>query len=57
VSLATATVSTLIGSPQRGVLLGALPASLNTSTGVAVLPTGELAVVDGTENAVLIGHL
>ncbi len=58
VVIGTATVSTIIGSPyQAGVSLGALPASLNGPRGVVVLPTGELAIVDGAENAVLIGHL
>ena len=56
--IATATVSTVIGSPdQRRRLPGALPASLNQPRGVTVLPTGELAIVDAAENAVLIGHL
>jgi sugar lactone lactonase YvrE len=56
--IATATVSTVIGSPTSvGVSPGALPASLNQPRGVAVLPTGELAIVDYAENAVLIGHL
>ena len=58
VAIASATVSTVVGASDRvGVTLGALPASLNAVAGVAVLPTGELAIVDGTENAVLIGHL
>jgi sugar lactone lactonase YvrE len=57
-AIETATVSTVIGSPDRvGVSLGALPASLNDSFGIAVLPTGELAIVDYSENVVLIGHL
>ena len=56
--IATAAVSTVIGSPGRvGVSLGALPASLNDVYGVAVLPTGELAIVDNLEGTVLIGHL
>ena len=56
--IATGTVSTIIGSPTSvGVSPGALPASLNQPRGVAVLPTGELAIVDYAENAVLIGHL
>jgi hypothetical protein len=58
VDIASATVSTIIGSPDRvGVSLGALPASLNVAYGVFVLPTGELAIGDYTENAVLIAHL
>jgi len=36
------------------VSLGALPASLSAASGLALLPTGELAVMDGTENDVLI---
>ena len=35
----------------------ALPASLNLPYGVAVLPTGELAIVELRENAIMIGHL
>ncbi|HEU0115592.1 MAG TPA: hypothetical protein VFQ80_12990, partial [Thermomicrobiales bacterium] len=54
----TAAVSTVVGSPgQIGVAVGPLPASLNTPYGVVVLPTGELAISDFSENAVLIGHL
>ena len=57
IEIASAAVSTVIGSPDRvGVTLGALPAALNLAHGVAVLPTGELAIVDTTENAVLVGH-
>jgi sugar lactone lactonase YvrE len=56
--IASATVSTVIGSPGRfGVSLGALPASLSLPHGIAVLPTGELAIVDYQEGAVLIGRL
>jgi hypothetical protein len=36
------------------VALGALPASLSTVSGLAVLPTGELAVIDSAESSVLI---
>jgi hypothetical protein len=58
VVIATGAVSTIIGLPDRtGITLGALPASLNGPGGVVVLPTGELAIVDTTENAVLLGHL
>ena len=58
VAIATATVSTPIGSPDRvGVSLGALPASLNNCYGLVVLPTGDLAIVDSLEDAVLIAHL
>jgi hypothetical protein len=58
IQVASATVSTIIGATGRvGVSLGALPASLNQPRGITVLPTGELAIVDSGENAVLIGHL
>ncbi len=58
VGVEAGTVSTIIGSNDRlGVSLGALPASLNHLRGVVVLPTGELAIVDSSENAILIGHL
>ena len=42
---------------KTGCSLGALPASLSGVSGVAVLRAGELAIVDASENAVLIGHL
>jgi hypothetical protein len=46
------------GSPGKaGASLGALPASLNLPYGVTALPTGELAIVELRENAILIGHL
>ena len=46
------------GSPAKiGVSLGPLPASLKCPRSVAVLPTGELAIVDYVENAVLIARL
>jgi hypothetical protein len=58
VDIASASVSTVIGSPDRvGVSLGALPASLDVAYGVFVLPTGELAIADYVENAILIAHL
>jgi hypothetical protein len=58
IAVDTATVSTIIGRPRdKGVSLGAFPASLSGAYGLAVLPTGELAIVDGIENAILIGHL
>jgi len=58
IAIDSATVSTVIGSPGRaGVSLGPLPASLGGASGVTVLPTGELAILDAIENAVLIGHL
>jgi hypothetical protein len=56
--VSTATVSTVIGAAgQVGVGPGALPATLNAPVDVTVLPTGELAIVDAVEKAVLIGHL
>jgi hypothetical protein len=56
--VSTATVSTVIGANNRvGVGLGGLPATLNAPADVTVLPTGELAIVDSAERAVLIGHL
>jgi hypothetical protein len=56
--LASAAVSTVVGLPDRsGILLGALPASLNVPYDVTVLPTGELVIVDTLENAILIAHL
>jgi hypothetical protein len=56
--IATGAVSTVIGAPGKiGVSLGPLPASLSSARNVVVLPTGELAIVDYTENAVLIGRL
>jgi len=56
--IASAAVSTVIGSPGKvGASLGALPASLNLPYGVTVLPTGEIAIVELRENAILIGHL
>jgi hypothetical protein len=58
IAIASATVSTVIGAAGHvGVSLGALPASLNNPRGLVVLPTGELAIVDYAENAVLIAHL
>jgi hypothetical protein len=51
------TVSTVVGAPGSfGVALGPLPASLNDAYGVAVLPMGELAIVDYLESAVLIAN-
>ena len=58
IAIDSATVSTVIGSPGRmGVSVGPLPAALNVPYSIAVLPTGELAIVDTVENSVLIGHL
>jgi hypothetical protein len=58
VVVGTAAVSTIIGVPDLiGVSLGAFPSSLNDPSGLAVLPTGELAIIDTAENAVLMAHL
>jgi hypothetical protein len=58
VALDTGTATTVIGSFDRvGVSLGALPAALCPSAGIAILPTGELAIVATDENSILIGHL
>ena len=57
VVIGTATVSTVVGAPALvGVSLGALPASLNAPYSVAVLPTGQLAIVDNVENAILLAR-
>jgi hypothetical protein len=56
--ISTKTVSTVVGAPGRqGVSLGALPASLGSAWGVAVLPAGDLAITEYAENAVLLGRL
>jgi hypothetical protein len=53
--VANGTVSTVVGAPDRvGVSLGPLPGSLNGAYGVAVLPMGDLAILDYVENAVLL---
>ena len=58
VVIQTGVVSTVLGSPGwQGVSVGGLPISLTGVSGIAVLPTGDLAIVDAVENAVLIGHL
>ena len=41
---------------QMGVKLGALPGSLNTCTGLAFLPPGDLVFNVSAESAVLIAH-
>ena len=57
IAVATATVSTLVGSPGvLGVSLGALPATLNGPRGIVMLPAGKLAILDGVENALLIAR-
>lgn len=52
IALATATVTTYVGSPTAAVIEGPLPAGLNTPTGLAVGAAGELYITD--ENAVLV---
>ena len=53
--LSGANVTTLVGVPGRaGVVLGDLPAGLNRPGGLAVLPSGAVAITDSSENAVLI---
>jgi sugar lactone lactonase YvrE len=57
ITIATAAVSTVVGVPGCvGVTLGALPASLNGAVALTVLSTGDLAIVDQGENAVLIAR-
>jgi hypothetical protein len=53
IALATATVTTVVGTPfaPSGVLLGALPGRLNTPRSIAVLPGG--AIVFDDEGALL----
>jgi sugar lactone lactonase YvrE len=52
---ATGAVTTVIGVPGRlGAKEGPLPAALNQPIGLAFLYTGDLAIVDAAENAVLI---
>jgi hypothetical protein len=58
VAIGSGAVSTVIGSPgQLGVVLGALPASLNTPYGVVALPNGAIGLTDFSQNVVLVGHL
>jgi sugar lactone lactonase YvrE len=55
INVSTATVTTVIGSPNRmGVQLGPLPAGLREPWGLALGPTGELAISDATENGILL---
>jgi sugar lactone lactonase YvrE len=51
VAIGSATVSTVLWSPGAGA------ASLDTAYGIAVLSTGDLAITDFAQNAVLIGAL
>lgn len=53
IALGSGVVTTVAGVPgQHGVKLGALPARLNNPADIAVLPTGELLILD--ENALLV---
>lgn len=55
VSLSTAVVTTLCGTAGvAGVLLGPLPASLNSPIGLAVSPTGDIYLSDSAENSLLV---
>ena len=51
VAIGSATLSTVLWSPGAGA------ASLDTAYGIAVLSTGDLAITDFAQNAVLIGAL
>jgi sugar lactone lactonase YvrE len=55
--IATKAVSTVVGRPgQQGVVLGPLPAGLNSPGGIAVGPSGELFITDSVEPAVLVAR-
>jgi sugar lactone lactonase YvrE len=54
VTIATGAVRTWVGSHHNRVDLGRLPAGLNFPVGVVVQPTGDIAIVDQRENAVLV---
>jgi len=41
---------------SQGVQLGPLPASLNTPSGIALLPDGSLAITDSAENVLLVAQ-
>jgi DNA-binding beta-propeller fold protein YncE len=57
IRLATGVVSELAGNASRaGVKTGALPGGLNGPTGLALLPSGDLAITDEAENVVLVVH-
>jgi hypothetical protein len=46
-----------VGKPgSKGVQLGALPAGLNTPSGIALLPDGSLAISDAAENVILVAR-
>jgi hypothetical protein len=53
--IGTKAVSTVVGRlDQQAVVLGPLPASLNSPAGIAVGPAGELFITDAAESAVLV---
>jgi len=53
--IATGIVSTVVGvAGQAATRPGMVPAGLNGPTGVAVLPTNQLVIVDGQEDSVLV---
>ncbi len=57
IDLVSGLVSPLAGSSDHGgVLLGALPGGLNQPAGVAILPSGDLAISDAAENLVVRVH-
>jgi len=57
VELATGRVTTVVGrAGQAGVRPGSLPARLNNPTGLALLPNGQMLIVDSAENSILLVH-
>jgi sugar lactone lactonase YvrE len=57
IDLATGTVTTPIGTPDRaGVKVGVLPGSLNRPMGVAIMPDGQIAIAESTENVILLAR-
>lgn len=57
IALTNAADTTVAGiAGQGGVKLGPLPAQLNSPTGIAVLPTGEIFLATTNENAILKMH-
>lgn len=53
----TGVVTTIVGSwPHAEVILGPLPAGLNSPSGLAVGPDGSLFITDANENSVLQVH-
>jgi hypothetical protein len=54
-AIGTRAVTSVVGRlDQRAVVLGPLPASLNSPAGIAVGPAGELFITDAAESAVLV---